>query len=266
MKFYDIPEELILVQMEERCIALRQPFFQIRELPNGGQKSIKGNVVNVPMDVSKTINQLPRNLNETETIGIKFKKKVSYKKCDYYENIRPKAVIKAARYLINNSDIYKAHNVRINETWEESIVNNTDENLKVFVDSESRNKAQTGNNSCPNIMEKDLPISDKLPNKGGNSCPNIIEIDLTTSDNEDSLPKENDGPCAKIMKRELSLTTNKLPNPSGNSCPNIIEIDLSTSDEEYNDQVTMKDEKTGDHTHTSRTQQMLKKKIKQKMM
>ena len=114
VKFHCIPDELKLVQMEERCIALRQPFFQIRELPSGGQKSIKGNVVNVPMDVSKTINQLPRNLNETETIGIKFKKKVSYKKCDYYENIRPQVVIKAARYLIANSELYKAYNVKIN--------------------------------------------------------------------------------------------------------------------------------------------------------
>ncbi len=103
VKFHPVPDELKLVQMEERCIALRQPFFQIRELPSGGQKSIKGNVVNVPMDVTKTINQLPRNLNETETIGIKFKKKVSYKKCDYCENIRPQALIKAARYLIANS-------------------------------------------------------------------------------------------------------------------------------------------------------------------
>ncbi len=96
MKFYDIPEELVLVQMEERCLALRQPFFQIKELPNGGQRSIKGNVVNVPMDVAKTINALPRDLTETETIGIKFKKKISYKKCDFTENIRPQAVIRAA--------------------------------------------------------------------------------------------------------------------------------------------------------------------------
>ncbi len=204
MRFYNIPDELTLVQMEERCIALRQPFFQIRELPNGGQKSIKGNVVNVPMDVSKTINQLPRNLNETETIGIKFKKKVSYKKCDYYENIRPQAVIKAACYLINNSELYKAYNVKINETWEQSIANETDETLKALLDVEDRNKLHTANNHSQMDIstENDYSVSngttendsscqnDKFPNRHRNLCTNITEIDLTLSDDEDDCAHE----------------------------------------------------------------------------
>ncbi len=188
MRFNKTPQELILVQMEERCVALRQPFFQIRELPNGGQKSIKGNVVNVPMDVCKTINQLPRNLSETETIGIKFKKKVSYKKCDYVENIRPQAVITAARYLIANSDLYKAYNVKINETWEESITKDTDESLKVLVGIQDQNKhSPTKDTFHQNIpQEKDKSsgtIND--PSVSNQSNPPIIEIDLTVSDDDD---------------------------------------------------------------------------------
>ncbi len=199
MKFYDIPDELLLVQMEERCVALRQPFFQIRELPSGGQKSIKGNVVNVPMDVSKTINQLPRNLNETETIGIKFKKKVSYKKTDYCENIRPQAVIKAAEYLIENSELYKAYNIKINQTWEQCIANHGDESLKCLVNFQDTDNLQVDNKR--NLLlhhDKSLPQSDM-------ASPNIIEIDLTMSDDDDS-----DCIICEETKPEMSTTTQQL--------------------------------------------------------
>ncbi len=158
MKFYEIPEELELVQMEERCIALRQPFFQIRELPNGGQRSIKGNIVNVPMDVAKTINALPRDLNETETIGIKFKKKISYKKCDYSENIRPQAVLRAAKYLLDNSELYQAYNVKINETWQDKIASSTADSLKDLMGLQGSVRKECS--SGPNVIEIDLTMSD----------------------------------------------------------------------------------------------------------
>ena len=48
MKWPNRPPELNLHQLEERLIALRIPFMQIRELPRGGQYSLKGNVINVP--------------------------------------------------------------------------------------------------------------------------------------------------------------------------------------------------------------------------
>ncbi len=220
VKFNKIPDELKLVQMEERCIALRQPFFQIRELPSGGQKSIKGNVVNVPMDVTKTINQLPRNLNETETIGIKFKKKVSYKKCDYCENIRPQVVIKAARYLIANSELYKAYNVKINESWEETVANNTDEPLKILVaDTESKDKVTTENAQMINTQDKKT-----------NTCPTIPEYDLTLSDDDVmSMPPNHLG-SAENMSDCACTSTDKLSNDG--TGPSIIEIDLTISDDE----------------------------------
>ena len=64
MKWPDKPPELNLHQLEERLIALRIPFMQIRELPRGGQYSLKGNVINVPVDIQPTINSLPRPMDE----------------------------------------------------------------------------------------------------------------------------------------------------------------------------------------------------------
>ena len=55
-------------------------FMQIRELPRGGQYSLKGNVINVPVDIQPTINCLSRQMDENFTVAIQLKKKLSYKK------------------------------------------------------------------------------------------------------------------------------------------------------------------------------------------
>lgn len=71
MGFPEKPKELDLYPLEERLISLRIPFMQIRQLPRGGQFSIKGNVVNVPVDVQPTIDALPRTLDQSGTISVK---------------------------------------------------------------------------------------------------------------------------------------------------------------------------------------------------
>ena len=107
MKWPDKPPELNLHQLEERLIALRIPFMQIRELPRGGQYSLKGNVINVPVDIQPTINSLPRPMDENFTVAIQLKKKLSYKKVDFKENVRPLRVLSALHWLMNNSELYK---------------------------------------------------------------------------------------------------------------------------------------------------------------
>ena len=54
-KLPEKPQELMLHQLEERLLALRIPFMQIRQLPRGGQHSIRGNVINV----QPVVNSLP---------------------------------------------------------------------------------------------------------------------------------------------------------------------------------------------------------------
>ena len=80
MKWPDKPPKLDLHQLEERLISLRIPFMQIRELPRGGQYSLKGNVINVPVDIQHTVSCLPRPMDENFTIAVQLKKKLSYKK------------------------------------------------------------------------------------------------------------------------------------------------------------------------------------------
>ena len=75
VQFPQKPADLELHQLEERLITLRIRFMEIRELPRGGQLSIKGNIVNVPCDIGTTIHSLPRCLNDCETITVQLKKR-----------------------------------------------------------------------------------------------------------------------------------------------------------------------------------------------
>ncbi|KAK3108678.1 hypothetical protein FSP39_013177 [Pinctada imbricata] len=132
MKWPEKPPELNLHPMEERVISLRIPFMQMRELPRGGQYCVKGNVINVPVDIQPTINALPRNMDDTFTIPLKLKKKLSYKKCDFTENIRPAVVLSALHWLMTGSDLYKNSGVRIDESWAENVNNDSRKIVREF--------------------------------------------------------------------------------------------------------------------------------------
>ncbi|VDI49383.1 Hypothetical predicted protein [Mytilus galloprovincialis] len=86
MGFPQKPKELNLYPLEERLLSLRIPFMQIRQLPRGGQLSVKGNVVNVPVEVQPTINSLPHTLEKSGTISVKLKKKAGIQKVEVDEN------------------------------------------------------------------------------------------------------------------------------------------------------------------------------------
>ncbi|GIY61980.1 ATP-dependent DNA helicase [Caerostris darwini] len=63
-----------LNDLEERLVALRIPFMQIRELGRDRQYGIKGSVTNVPNDLHKSVDCLHRNVNDSATIYVKLKK------------------------------------------------------------------------------------------------------------------------------------------------------------------------------------------------
>ena len=133
MVWPSLPKELDLHPLEERLIALRIPFMQIRELPRGRQLSIKGNVVNVPVDIQPVINVLPRLLDENVTVAVKLKKKLSFKSYVFSENVRPACVLIALNWLMRHSDLYKNANVLIDEGWLKEVTKNSERGLHEFV-------------------------------------------------------------------------------------------------------------------------------------
>ena len=130
MKWPIKPPELNLHQLEERLIALRIPFMQIRELPRGGQYSLKGNVINVPVDIQPTINCLPRPMDENFTVAIQLKKKLSYKTVDFKENVRRLRVLTALHWLMNNSKLYKNSGIVIDDDWFQEVTESTEETVR----------------------------------------------------------------------------------------------------------------------------------------
>ena len=133
MKWPIKPPELILHQLEERLIALRIPFMQIRELPRGGQYSLKGNVINVPVDIQPTINCLPRPMDDNFTVAIQLKKKLSYKTVDFKENVRPLRVLTALHWLMNNSKLYKNSGIVIDDGWFQEVTESAEETVREFL-------------------------------------------------------------------------------------------------------------------------------------
>ena len=110
MGFPELPHQLKLYSIEERLIAPRIVFMLLQDHRVGGQTFVRGNSVNVPVDIAPTVNTLPRSLNDSETETIKFKRKKQYKKCEFKENIRPMAVWTAVDYLLKESPLYKEVN------------------------------------------------------------------------------------------------------------------------------------------------------------
>ena len=158
MKWPDKPPELNLHQLEERLIALRIPFMQIRELPRGGQYSLKGNVINVPVDIQPTINCLPRPMDENFTVAIQLKKKLSYKKVDFKENVRPLRVLSALHWLMNNSKLYKKSGIVINDSWFQEVTESAEDTVREFL--EVSKEQSTSRNSTENEKQKQDKISE----------------------------------------------------------------------------------------------------------
>ena len=151
MKWPDKPPELDLHQLEERLIALRIPFMQIRELPRGGQYSLKGNVINVPVDIQPTINCLPRPMDENFTVAIQLKKKLAYKKVDFKENVRPLRVLSALHWLMNNSQLYKKSGIVVDESWFQEVTESSEDTVREFLEVSKESKVK--NNTEGEIQE-----------------------------------------------------------------------------------------------------------------
>ena len=59
-----------LTTLEERLVAPRLPFMRVVEVGCDRQSQFRGNVVNVPIKLDKTVSVLPREFNDTKIIQI----------------------------------------------------------------------------------------------------------------------------------------------------------------------------------------------------
>lgn len=144
LKFPEIPDELKLTQLEERLVAPRLTFMQIREMPRGGQLSLKGNDVNVPADVNTTVKILPRMQCNEDIILLKFKQKMSYKHHMVFEKIRPNKVFEAAKWLVNNSLLFRNEGLQVDENWLNNYQQLTEDDNLLGVDAGIQKEDSSG--------------------------------------------------------------------------------------------------------------------------
>jgi len=117
LAFPDLPDVLKgLTELEERLSSPRLPFMQIRPRGIDMQFGIKGNVVNIPIDVQKTIDVLPRAVTNSETIQLLLKRMRQHKSSYLNEYIRPTRVYEAVEYLVNQP-LYIEEGIKLDFNW-----------------------------------------------------------------------------------------------------------------------------------------------------
>ena len=160
-----IPSELSnLNDLERQLVALRIPFMKLLSLPRGGQKGVKGPVVNVPSDIISVTTSLPRNINEAQLIKVKLKRKSTYKGHYTFRWINPVRVIEAIQHLKQNNYWYE--NVTIDDAW---VFSNEDGDLvKNHSDEDERDS------------ESDIQSEDEPTETSDNSCSNNHETPVET--------------------------------------------------------------------------------------
>ena len=115
--FPEKPNELNLYTLEERFISPVMAFMLIYQLLPGHLLSLYGSICHLQFEIGKIVKKLPRTLNEYETISVKLKCRLCCKNTVFDENVRPYKIIEALQYLLNNSNLYKEHNINIDPEW-----------------------------------------------------------------------------------------------------------------------------------------------------
>ena len=140
-----------LNELECRLIAPRLAFQKIMQAPRGEQLKINGNVVNVPADVTNTVNILPRLPDQTGTIKVQLKRRLQYKSSALSLNISRHNVLQAANRLASTSTLYQEQGIAFNPNWE--INSNQNNELNEVIDDIS--EESDGHNSGKNTLTEE---------------------------------------------------------------------------------------------------------------
>ena len=131
------------------------------------------------------VHTLPRNFNQFETIAVKLKRRLCYKNTVFNENVRPQKILQALKYLLENSQLYKEHNINVNTEWLSDFTtqekNSTINNKQTTSDHNSNNQTNNIHDSLDDdITDEDLPnapsINTLLTNKTIDPNKDVLSI------------------------------------------------------------------------------------------
>ena len=90
-------------------------FMKIKLLPAGGQRSISGPVINVPVDPQENCLKLPRKLSDIGTLPVRLKRKIEYKSVLMMDSVRPDKCVEMLKFLKTHNTHYSK--VVLNDDW-----------------------------------------------------------------------------------------------------------------------------------------------------
>ena len=155
--FPEKPNELNLYTLEERFISPVMAFMLIHQLLPGHQLSLYGSICHLPIEIGKIIKKLPRTLNEYETISVKLKRRLCYKNTVFDENVRPYKIIEALQYLLNNSNLYKEHNIHIDPEWLNDFETSDTHTIHEATNKTTKENKENNNSSSDEDNENEEP-------------------------------------------------------------------------------------------------------------
>ena len=180
LTFPEIPPELSgLTVIEQRLVSPRHEFMNIRSLGRERQHGLHGMVVNVPIYIDNTVNQLHRTFLHSQTIQSQLFRKLSCSKSYLYETKRLIIVLEATRYL-SNTELFKLEKVVVSEVWVNSVSRTNTDNVDFIVSPNDK--------PCDTNQEKqDYVIVPGIENLFENLEELLKEID-EWDENKDDLP------------------------------------------------------------------------------
>ncbi|KAB0799246.1 hypothetical protein PPYR_07126 [Photinus pyralis] len=149
-----------ITPLEERCVAARIPFMKLVALGCDRQIGIKSGVVNVPIDVRRTIESIPARPEDSGIIELSLVRKMCYRSVYMKERVRPAIIWKAAK-MLTETPLYIGEGIGLNPKYESNDVNaptiNLDEtNAEIVVP----NSKQDGTNILLETDTEFVPAED----------------------------------------------------------------------------------------------------------
>lgn len=107
---------LALNDTEERLVSPRIAFIRIIPLKWDRQKGLRGNVVNVPIDVMTTVRSLPRPMGDSETIQVNLMRRLNYNNAYMCDTVRPMHIARAIDVL-KSSELYTKLGIQVDDQF-----------------------------------------------------------------------------------------------------------------------------------------------------
>ena len=126
-------------------------------------------------------------MDENFTVAVQLKKKLSYKKVDFKENVRPLRVLTAVHWLVNNSELYKKSGIAVDDNWFQEVIESAEDTVREFLEvstDQTKDKVNTENKNIyvtdKNITETDGYDSDQYSEVDAND--HVGNVDTLVDD------------------------------------------------------------------------------------